>query len=220
MDQTCRIYLITPPSFSLTSFMTRAEAAFDAGDIACLQLRMKNCSDDDILKAGKKLLALCQRYQATFVVNDSPDLALKIGADGVHVGMNDVVKKEGYIASIREKMGDKVVGASCYDSRDNAMIAAEEGADYVAFGAFYPTTTKITTARPTVDILDWWSTYTIIPCVAIGGINAENCAPIVKANTDFIAVVSAVWDHPKGPAAAITELNASIMKTLAEMNQE
>jgi thiamine-phosphate pyrophosphorylase len=211
MPESCRLYLITPAAFTLTEFVPRVQAAFDGGDIACLQLRLKDAGDEEILRAGEALLPLCNRYGTSFIINDRPDLALKLGADGVHIGMNDVQEKEGYIASLRKKLGEKmVIGASCYDSPDNAMVAAEEGADYVAFGAFHPTKTKVTTARPTPDILQWWSSYTIIPCVAIGGITAANCAPIVSAGADFIAVVSAVWDHSKGPKEAVRELNAAI----------
>lgn len=217
MQEPCRLYLITPPQFTLESFMPRIEEAFDGGDIACLQLRLKDVSDDDILRAGEKLLPLCNRYNASFVINDRPDLAVKLGADGVHIGMNDVKEKEGYIASIRKKIGETmVIGASCYDSPDCAMIAADEGADYVAFGAFHPTKTKVTTARPTPDILEWWSAFTVIPCVAIGGIHAANCAPIVKAGTDFIAVVSAVWDHEAGPGKAVAEINTAIQTAVAK----
>jgi thiamine-phosphate pyrophosphorylase len=218
MQSPCRLYLITPPQFTLNAFMPRIEAAFDGGDIACLQLRLKDVADDDILRAGEKLLPLCNRYGASFIVNDRPDLALNLGADGVHIGLNDVGEdKEGYIASIRAKVGPHmVIGASCYDSPDNAMIAAEEGADYVAFGAFHPTKTKVTTARPTPDILEWWSSYTVIPCVAIGGITAQNCAPIVQAGADFIAVVSAVWDHAEGPAKAVAEINNAIQEAVAK----
>jgi thiamine-phosphate pyrophosphorylase len=140
------------------------------------------------------------------LLNDRPDLAAAAGCDGVHVGQSDAS-----YAEARRLMGkDRIVGVTCHDSRDLAIDAAEAGADYVAFGAFYPTTTKPSKFRPEPDLLAWWSEMMTVPCVAIGGITARNCAPLVRAGADFLAVVTAVWNHPEGPGAAVREFNAAI----------
>jgi thiamine-phosphate pyrophosphorylase len=103
-----------------------------------------------------------------------------------------------------------IVGVTCHASRHLAMEAGEAGADYVAFGAFFPTGTKETTHRAEPEILSWWAEIFEIPCVAIGGITPANCGPLVTAGADFLAVVSAVWDHPDGPAAGVRAFDAAI----------
>lgn len=201
---TCQLYLITPEKFALPAMLEAVRRAFDGGVVGALQLRMKQAEDADILRAGEALLQLCQAHNVTFIVNDRADLTLKIGADGVHLGE----AKDGTVAEARALLGeDKIIGYSCYDSRDRAMQAGEEGADYVAFGAFYDTQTKAPKGRPKPEILEWWSTHSVLPCVAIGGIKVENCTPLVKAGADFIAVVTGVWDYPEGPEAAVAAFN-------------
>lgn len=206
--EACRLYLISPPSFVLSEFTAQLKDAFAGGDVACFQLRMKDVEENDILAAADALKPICQEHNALFLMNDSARLAKLCGADGVHLGEDD-----GDIAAVRDEMGaDFIIGASCYNSRDLAIDAGDYGADYVAFGAFYPTTTKVPKARAELETLEWWSTHTVLPCVAIGGINAQNCAPLVKAGANFIAAISAVWGHPKGPAAGVTALNEAITK--------
>jgi thiamine-phosphate pyrophosphorylase len=149
---------------------------------------------------------VAQQRDVAFLLNDRPDLAAATGCDGVHVGQQDAS-----YAEARRLMGpDRIVGVTCHDSRDLAIDAAEAGADYVAFGAFYPTTTKPSRYRPEPDLLAWWSEMMTVPCVAIGGITPQNCAPLVRAGADFLAVVTAVWNHPEGPGAAVREFNAAI----------
>jgi thiamine-phosphate pyrophosphorylase len=202
----CRLYLITPPAFDPAAFAPDLEAALDAGDVACLQLRMKQADDDGIRRAAERLMPLCHRRDVAFIVNDRPDLAAETGADGVHIGDED-----GAYADARAAVGpDAIVGVSCYDSRQKAMDAGDAGADYVAFGAFFPTTTKTPKSRATPDILEAWSVMTTVPCVAIGGITAENCGPLVAAGADFLAVVNGVWGHADGPAAAVQAFQRAI----------
>ena len=199
----CRLYLITPEQLDPKSFRDILAAALDAGDVACVQLRLKNISDDDILRAAETLCPVAQAREVAFLLNDRPDLARQAGCDGVHVGQDDWSYKKA-----RELVGPGgIVGVTCHDSRHLAMEAAEQGADYVAFGAFYPTTTKAAKGHPTPEILEWWSGLMEVPCVAIGGITAENCAPLVKAGADFLAVMGAVWNHPDGPAAGVKAMN-------------
>ena len=185
-------------------------AALAAGDVACLQLRLKAASDADVLAAAALLAPLCARHDVAFLLNDRPDLAAKAGADGVHVGQEDAP-----YAEARALLGpERIVGVTCHASRDLAIAAAEAGADYVAFGAFFPTATKEARIAAELDLLSWWSEIMTVPAVAIGGITVANCAPLVAAGADFLAVVSGVWDYPKGPAAAVEDFNAAIRAAL------
>ncbi len=199
----CQLYLITPPRIDVAAFAGQLKAALDGGEVAALQLRLKDVPDTDILKAGEALMPVCHEYGANFIVNDRPDLARRLDADGVHVGQRDAS-----CAEAREILGDgKVVGVTCHDSRHLAMTAAEAGADYVAFGAFFPTKTKEARHHPSPEILEIWSESMEVPSVAIGGVTPENCKPLASAGADFLAVVSAVWDHADGPGAAVSEFN-------------
>ncbi|MBF0167247.1 MAG: thiamine phosphate synthase [Alphaproteobacteria bacterium] len=208
----CRLYLITPPVLSdLNAFAHQLERALDAGDVAVLQLRLKGAGDDEILGTASKLCPLVQSRGIAFLLNDRPDLAAKAGCDGVHVGQEDAS-----YAEARRLMGrDAIVGVTCHDSRHLAMEAGEAGADYVAFGAFFPTSTKEAKTRTNPEILEWWASATVVPSVAIGGITPENCAPLVRAGADFLAVSSGVWGHPDGPAAGVMAMNAA-MRAAAE----
>ena len=171
-----------------------------------MQLRLKDASDDEIRRVARVLMPIVQERGAAFILNDRPDLAAELGADGVHVGAEDAP-----YAEARKRVGpDAIVGVSCYASRHEAIEAAEAGADYVAFGAFFETRTKEPRARADLELLSWWSEMMTVPCVAIGGITPENCAPLVAAGADFLAVVSAVWDHPDGPAAAVRAFEKAI----------
>jgi thiamine-phosphate pyrophosphorylase len=200
----CRLYLITPPRLEPRAFAETFKRALSGGDVASLQLRLKDVSDDDIVRAGDLLLPIAQRANVALIVNDRPDLAYKIGADGVHVGQEDAS-----YADAREFLGrDRIIGVTCHNSRHLAIAAAEAGADYVAFGAFYPTTTKEPKTRAEPDLLEWWSDMMVVPCVAIGGITVENAPPLIEAGADFLAVASGVWDYPEGPAAAVRAFNA------------
>lgn len=207
----CRLYLISPPAFDLSHFSGQLENALKGGDVGAFQLRLKNTGDDEILQAAEALIPICRAREVAFILNDRPNLAKKCGADGVHIGQDD-----GDVASARKLLGeDVVIGVSCHDSRHLAMEAGEQGADYVAFGAFYPTASKSPEAlakygTPAPDILNWWQTYMVLPCVAIGGINPQNCLPLVKAGADFIAAITAVWNHPESPKKAVEEFNKAI----------
>ena len=201
-----RLYLISPPALEPQSFAALLAEALDAGDVACVQLRLKNANDDAIRRAADILRPVAQQRGAAFLMNDRADLALACGCDGVHVGPEDTP-----YAEARALLGsERIVGVTCRDSRHEAIAAAEVGADYVAFGAFFPTRTKEAKARAEPEILRWWSEIMTVPCVAIGGITPENCTPLVKAGADFLAVVAAVWDHPQGPGAAVKAFTQAI----------
>lgn len=199
----CQLYLISPPAIN-GAFTERLKAAFDAGPAAAFQLRLKGLDDHAVARAAEPLQRLCADHDVAFIVNDSAALAKRLGADGVHLGQQDGDAREA-----RALLGPSVqIGVTCHDSRHLAMEAGEAGADYVAFGAFYPTTTKETRHRPEPSILSWWTTLFELPCVAIGGITAQNARPLIDAGADFIAVCGAVWNHPRGPGAGVAEFAA------------
>jgi thiamine-phosphate pyrophosphorylase len=185
----CQLYLISPERYD-PGFPERLRAALDGGPVAAFQLRLKGVADAEVLRAGAALKPILDAYGVALIVNDRADLARALGADGVHLGQSD-----GSIADARRILGSgPQIGVTCHDSRHLAMEAGEAGADYVAFGAFYPTQTKVTTYRPDPSILSWWTTISEIPCVAIGGITPANAGPLVDAGADFLAVSGAVWN--------------------------
>jgi thiamine-phosphate pyrophosphorylase len=200
----CRLYLITPPKLEPRVFADELKRALDGGDVASLQLRLKDVPDGDILRAGEILMPIAQDRDVAFIVNDRPDLARILRADGVHVGQDDASYDEA-----REIVGkDAIVGVTCHDSRELAFAAGEAGADYVAFGAFFPTTTKEPKSSADIELLQWWAETMTVPVVAIGGITVQNAAPLVTAGADFLAVSAGVWNYDKGPAAAVKYFNA------------
>ncbi len=202
----CRLYLITPPRLDPAPFADHLAAALDGGDVACLQLRLKDAPDDAILAAAEALSPITSARDVALLINDRPDLAARAGCDGAHVGQEDTP-----YAQARALLGGAaIIGVTCHNSRHLAIEAAEAGADYVAFGAFFPTTTKSPKAGADVEILQWWHEVTTVPAVAIGGITPANCAPLIAAGADFLAVVAAVWEHPAGPAAAVRAFNRVI----------
>jgi thiamine-phosphate pyrophosphorylase len=201
---TTRLYLITPPAFDPDAFARDLEAALQGGDVACVQLRLKDVDDNAIRRAARVLAPIAQGRGVAFVMNDRPDLAAELDCDGVHVGEEDMP-----YAEARRLLGpDRIVGVTCGASRHRALVAAELGADYVAFGAFFPSQTKVGTKhRATPDVLADWSETTVVPCCAIGGITQQNCEPLVEAGADFLAVIGSIWSHPQGPKAAVAEFN-------------
>jgi thiamine-phosphate pyrophosphorylase len=194
-----RLYLITPTVIEdLGAFAATLESVINAGDVACFQLRLKDTPDNAILEAAKALFPMAQDLGVACLINDRPDLAKLVGADGVHIGQQDAT-----IPHARKIVGgDAIVGVTCHDSRYLAMEAAEAGADYVAFGAFFDTATKVPLSRATPAILSWWQEVMEIPCVAIGGITPDNGEALIRAGADFLAVSAGVWGWTKGPEAA------------------
>ena len=204
MSAGCRLYLITPPRLEAKPFAEILKRALDAGDVASLQLRLKDVSDEEIRRATEVLMPIAQKRDVAFILNDRPDLARTLGCDGVHVGQEDASYAEARLIVGK----NAIVGVTCHDSRHLAMEAAEAGADYVAFGAFFPTATKEAKARADIETLRWWAEMMVVPCVAIGGITVDNAMPLIEAGADFLAVSSGVWDFPAGPAAAVQAFNA------------
>jgi thiamine-phosphate pyrophosphorylase len=201
---TTRLYLITPPAFDPNLFARELAEALAGGDVASLQLRLKDVEDGVVRRATRVLKPIAQDRGVAFIMNDRPDLAAELDCDGVHVGEEDAP-----YAEARRLLGpDRIVGVTCGASRHRALVAAEAGADYVAFGAFFASPTKAGTKyRADAELLRDWSETTVVPCCAIGGITQQNCGPLVEAGADFLAVISSVWSHPKGPRAAVAEFN-------------
>ena len=201
----CQLYLISPLDVS-GAFADRLARALDAGPVAAFQLRLKGLDEHEAARLAEPLQAICAARDVTFIINDSVSLAKRLGADGVHLGQSD-----GDVRDARERLGKTAqIGVTCHDSRHLAMEAAEAGADYVAFGAFFPTQTKVTEHRPEPELLAFWQSIFELPCVAIGGITPANCGPLVDAGADFLAVSSAVWSGDE--AQAVGEFTAAMAR--------
>jgi len=213
MASACRLYLITPPRIDdAAAFARTLELALGAGDVAALQIRLKETPDSVIETVTESLKPLAQARGVALIMNDRPDLAARLGCDGVHVGQDDAP-----YAEARRVVGpDRIVGVTCHDSRHLAMEAAEAGADYVAFGAVFPTSTKQAKTRVELELITTWQADMYAPCVAIGGITAGNVRQVAAAGADFVAVSAGVWGHAEGPAAAVAALNAEIARGLSE----
>ncbi len=203
MAQT-QLYIITPPTFNLDDFAGQLQQALSGGDVASVQLRLKDVTDEEIITAAKVLKPICHAKNVAFIINDRPDIARKVGADGVHVGQDDMSYKDA-----REIVGDDcIVGVTAKNSRHLSMVAAEQGASYVAFGAFFPTDTKETSVTAELSLITWWVELFEVPCVAIGGITVDNAKPLIDSGADFIAVSAGIWKHAQGPKVAVQEFNA------------
>jgi len=201
----CQLYLISPLDVG-GAFPERLARALDAGEVAAFQMRVKDVDEHEAAKLAEPLQRICAGRDVTFIVNDSISLARRIGADGVHLGQED-----GSVAEARDRLGREAqIGVTCHDSRHLAMEAGEQGADYVAFGAFFDTATKAVSHHAEPAILTWWQTFFQLPCVAIGGITPENCGPLVQAGADFLAVCGAVWGGDE--TAAVRALGEAIRK--------
>jgi len=205
-----RLYLITPPQIAdIPAFVDQFRAAIQGGDIASLQIRLKQDDQIDPIATREVTQAvkrICVAEHIALLINDSPQLARALEVDGVHLGQDDMD-----IEDARDLLGpDMVIGATCKNSRHQAMMAGEAGADYVAFGAFHPTKTKSETTLAEPDVLTWCQMFLTLPCVAIGGITVDNAGPLISAGADFLAVSSGVWNHNDGPAAAVAMFNRVI----------
>ena len=209
----CRLYLVTPPSIAEpAAFAAALEAALSGGEVAALQIRLKPAPDAVVAEAVRRLTPIAHAAGAAVILNDRPDLALELGCDGVHIGQQDTP-----YAEARRLLGpERIVGVTCHDSLHLAMEAAEAGADYVAFGAFFPTTTKMASSHADPELLTGWQQAMQAPCVAIGGITAHNARGLAAAGAAFLAVASGVWSWPEGPRAAVAALHAEMAAGAAE----
>ncbi|MEI9964212.1 MAG: thiamine phosphate synthase [Caulobacteraceae bacterium] len=210
---TCRLYLITPPRIDdPAAFAAMLDDALAGGDVAALQVRLKDASDEHIAAVMEAVTPIAHAHGTAVILNDRPDLAARLGCDGVHIGQDDAP-----YAEARRVMGrDAIVGVTCHDSRHLAMDAAEAGADYVAFGAFFDTATKEPKARCGPEVLTVWQETMQTPCVAIGGIKVEAARALAAAGADFLAVSAGVWGYPEGPRAAVAAFNAEMARGVAD----
>lgn len=201
----CQIYLITPPVIDdVEAFLPVLESALSAAPVACLQIRLKGLDDSALVQAATPICAMAQRFGVAVILNDRPDLVDQIGADGVHIGQEDM----DYLSSRELLGGDAIIGVTCHNSKQLAFEAAGAGADYVAFGAFFETTTKTPKTRAELEILSWWQHAMETPVVAIGGITVDNAKSVIDAGADFIAVSAGVWEYSDGPAASVQLLSS------------
>ena len=199
MSSRTRLYLITPPVLAPRAFADRLREALAGGGVASFQLRLDGADEAAWREAAAVLMPICHQADVAFIINDHPQLAAELGADGVHLGPEDMGIREA-----REIVGfDRVIGYSAGDSKHAAFEAGNAGADYVAFGAFFPSPTKDSGLRANLSLIEDWAAISEVPCVAIGGLAPENCGPVVRAGADLVAVSSAVWTHPEGPGAAV-----------------
>jgi thiamine-phosphate pyrophosphorylase len=213
MSANCRLYLISPPIIEdVDAFAVMLGAALDAGDVAALQIRLKDAPQAAISAVVAAVRTITLSHNVALLLNDDPHLAAQLACDGVHIGQSDAPLSEA-----RRIVGaEAIIGVTCHDSRHLAMEAAENGADYVAFGAFFPTTTKAAPTTAHVETLAVWQETMLTPCVAIGGITVDNCRPIVAAGADFLAVSAGVWRHPSGPAQAVGAFTREIAWGMAQ----
>ena len=204
MTDACQIYLLTPPAIAdVPAFCETLDAALKAAPVACLQIRLKELENSALIQAGQAITQVCHANGVEVILNDSPDLVTEIGADGAHIGQEDM----DYFSSRELLGGDAIIGVTCHNSKELAFAAAKAGADYVAFGAFFETSTKDPKTRAELEILSWWHEAVEIPSVAIGGITVDNAQAVIAAGADFIAISSGVWDHPDGAAAAVSRFS-------------
>ncbi len=204
MTYDCRLYLITPPILPDGFAATLAET-LDAGDVAALQLRLPHADEDALRRAIDLVRPVAHARGVALILDRRPDLAVQTGCDGAHVGTGDMAA-----ADARKLLGKLQLGVACGDSRDAALRAGEADADYVSFGAFFNSTSIETTRRADTDLLAWWAELMELPVVAVGGITAENCAPLVQAGANFLAVIGAVWSYPDGPVCGVKAINKAI----------
>lgn len=200
-SENCKLYILTPAQIEPVSFAETLQRTIDAAPeiVGAVQLRLKDVEDDDFMRAAEALVPICHGFDIPLIINDRPEIALDSGADGVHVGQDDTSYDRCY-----QMLGDDaIIGVTCHASRDLAIEAGEKGADYVAFGAFFPSNSKETKHHADTDLLEFWSSMTVIPCVAIGGITADNCAPLVESGADYLAVIGSIWNHKDGPEAGV-----------------
>ena len=202
-----KLYIISPANININEFPSSLEEVLKTGLVACFQLRLKNLNDQELINISKVLKPICNKFDVPFILNDRLDLANKIGADGVHLGEDD-----SSILDARKLLGPKaIIGASCYNSKHLAMQAAEQGANYIAFGAFFETKTKKTKTKAVISLIEDWVLISDIPCVAIGGIDSKNCHELIEAGVDFIAVIGAIWNNKDSPRKEILKFKNIIV---------
>ncbi len=201
------LYLITEHvQLDFASLLAITESVLPLG-ISVLQYRNKSTDYEQKMEQARQLQQLCQTYKVPFIINDDLQLAISLGADGVHLGRDD-----GDCKSARLLLGaQKLIGVSCYNDLARAEQAVNEGADYIAFGAMFATSTKTNTVHASTDLITQAKQRYTVPLVAIGGITPENCEPIIVAGADLLATVSSVY-LASNPSDVVIKFNQQMVK--------
>lgn len=207
-----QIYLISPQQIQLDKFSKELEIILKTGLVPIFQLRLKDQDNFFIKNSAIKLNKICQDYNTKFIVNDNLELALDIGCDGVHLGIDDRQNSTNQIIKIIQNNKNFTISFSCYDSKELAIQADNLGANFISFGAFFPTKTKISPGKPDLEIIDWAKKNLKAKIIAIGGINSQNSHQLIAHKIDYIALISFIWQHPKGSLFAINEISQLLLK--------
>jgi thiamine-phosphate pyrophosphorylase len=207
-----QIYLISPPQIELDKFSKELEIILKTGLVPIFQLRLKDQDYFFVKNSAIKLNKICQDYNTKFIINDNLELALEIGCNGVHLGIDDRQNSTNQIVKIIQNNKNFTISFSCYDSKDLAIQADNLGASFISFGAFFPTKTKISPGKPTLEIIDWAKKNLKAKIIAIGGINSQNSHQLISTQLDYIALISFIWQHPKGSLFAINEISQLLLK--------
>ena len=196
------IYLISPKKILTTDFYKNLEKIFKTKKIFFFQLRLKKENQQNIIKIAKKIKKLTKKYNVKFIINDNPEMSVKLNADGCHIGQKDF-----NIKKARKILKNKILGVTCHNSIKLARKAIENKADYLAFGSFYKSTTKKAKYKAKIKILHSVKKITKVPIVAIGGINLNNYKKLLLNNANFLAISGYIWNNKKyKPLEAIEKL--------------
>ena len=185
------VYLISPNKIS-KKFYKNLDKVLSVKNVKFFQLRLKRERKNSLLKIARKIKKITQKHKVKFIINDNYILALKINADGCHMGQLD-----GSISNARKKLKKKLLGVTCHNSKAFAEKAIFYKADYIAFGSFYKSKLKENAKRANIDILKWARRYIKKPIIAIGGVNNHNYKKLIKAGAKYIAISSFIWDNPR-----------------------
>ena len=196
------IYLISPNKIEDDEFYTNLSLVLKSGKVSYFQLRLKKETIKNKLIIGKKIRKICKKYKVKFLVNDDPMIAKKLNADGCHLGQSDMS-----IVKARKLLKNKIIGVTCHNSIKFAKKGISDGADYLAFGAFYSTQTKKVKYRANLRILKSVKKITTLPVVAIGGIKLNNYKKLLLNKANFLAISGYIWHNKKyKPLEAIKKL--------------
>ena len=196
------IYLISPQTINGAKFYNKLHQVLKTNKVRYFQLRLKKTSTSNLLKISKKIKKIARKNNVKFLINDKPLIAKMVGADGCHIGQKDM----NFISSRKILGKNKIIGMTCHNSKKLALRAKKYGANYVAFGSFFESSTKKSAFKANLAILRWAKKKINIPTVAIGGINSSNYKKILSSGASFIACSSYIWNNKKlNPAAAINK---------------
>ncbi len=186
------IYLISPNKIRNINFYIDLRNLFKSKKIKYFQLRLKNQSDKNIIYAAKKIKKICNKFKVKFIINDNPYIALRVKADGCHLGQNDM-----NILKAKKILGNKIIGVTCHNSKKLAEIAEKNKADYLAIGSFFKSKTKKIKFKANYKLIKNLKKTFKIPIVAIGGINSENYKKLLLHKPDFLAISGYIWNNKK-----------------------